>query len=183
MKEGYHNKSQRVRKVQIGPPYLYSKKISGGQLEEGQGVVHHVQWEHHQSYLLHHYQNESIQGRQIQCRKDQLQVSHVEKNMVEQSSTGTATVPNSLSISRTQTIPIALIQAPYKMFQGIQVDIDNKNWCISSLDLDSAASMYQCISSTSKSSISTLSQIYVLRASNPHLQYLNWNSTRYIFFS
>ena len=29
----------------------------------------------------------SIQGSQIQCRKDQIQVSHVEKNMVEKSST------------------------------------------------------------------------------------------------
>ena len=42
-------------------------------------------------------QNASIQGRQIQCRKDQMQVSHVEKNMVEQSST----VPNSQSIRST----------------------------------------------------------------------------------
>ena len=63
------------------------KQISGGQLEEGHGVVHHVQQEHHQSYLLHYYQNVSINVRQIQCRKDQMQVSHVDKNMVEQSST------------------------------------------------------------------------------------------------
>ena len=71
------------------PPYLSSKKNSGGQREEGHGVVHHVQWEHYQSYLLHHDQNANIQGRQIQWRKDQVQVSHVEKNMVEveQSST------------------------------------------------------------------------------------------------
>ena len=47
--------------------------------------------------LLHHYQNASIQGRQIQCRKDQMQVSHVNKNMVEQSST----VPFSQSIRST----------------------------------------------------------------------------------
>ena len=59
----------------------------GGQQEEGQGIDHHIQYEHHQSYLLHHYQNASIQGRQIQCRKDQMHVSHVDKNMVEQSST------------------------------------------------------------------------------------------------
>ena len=72
-------------------------KISGVQREEGHGVVHHVQWEHHQSYLLHHYRNASIQGRQIQCRKDQMKVCHVEKNMVEQSST----VPNSQSIRST----------------------------------------------------------------------------------
>ena len=45
----------------------------------------------HQPYLLHHYQNARIKGTQSQCRKDQMQVSHVEKNMVEQSST----VPNS----------------------------------------------------------------------------------------
>ena len=49
-----------------------AKQISGGQREEGHGVVHHVQGEHHQTYLLHHYQNASIQGRQIQCRMDQL---------------------------------------------------------------------------------------------------------------
>ena len=49
-----------------------TKEIPGGQREEGHGVVHHVQGEHHQTYLLHHYQNASIQGRQIQCRMDQL---------------------------------------------------------------------------------------------------------------
>ena len=49
-----------------------AKQISGGQREEGHGVVHHVQGEHHQTYLLHHYQNASIQGGQIQCRMDQL---------------------------------------------------------------------------------------------------------------
>ena len=40
-----------------------------------------------QSYLLHHFKNASIQGRQIQYRKDQIQVYHVVKNIVEQSST------------------------------------------------------------------------------------------------
>ena len=65
MKEGSHIKSQRVRKVQNGPTYLSSKK-TGGQQEEGHGVVHHVQGEHHQSYLLHHYQNAIIQIRQMQ---------------------------------------------------------------------------------------------------------------------
>ena len=79
------------------PPTFPAINNSGGQQEEGHGVVHHVQWDHHQSYLLHHYQNASIQGRQIQCRKDQMQVSHVEKNMVEQSST----VPKSQSIRST----------------------------------------------------------------------------------
>ena len=77
MKEGSPNKPQRVRKVQSGPPYLSSQKISGGQQEEGHGVVHRVQWEHHQSYLLHHYQNASIHVRQIQFRKDHMQVYHV----------------------------------------------------------------------------------------------------------
>ena len=40
--------------------------------------------EHHQSYLLHHYQNARIQGRRTQCKKNQMQVSHGDKNMVEQ---------------------------------------------------------------------------------------------------
>ena len=38
-------------------------------------------------YLLHHYQNASFQDRQIQCRMDQILVSHVDKDMVEQSHT------------------------------------------------------------------------------------------------
>ena len=42
MKEGSHNKTQRVRKVQNGPPTC-AANISGGQREEGHGVVHHVQ--------------------------------------------------------------------------------------------------------------------------------------------
>ena len=54
------------------PPTCPAKIISGGQQEEGHGVVYHVQLEHYQSFLLHHYQNASIQGRQIQCRKDQV---------------------------------------------------------------------------------------------------------------
>ena len=74
-------------------PTCHAKNI-GVQQEEGHGVDHHVQWEHDQSYMLHHYQNASIQGRQIQCRKDEMQVSHVEKNIVEQSST----VPNCQSL-------------------------------------------------------------------------------------
>ena len=39
MKEG----SQKKRKVQNSPPYLSIKNKSGGQQEEGHGVVHHVQ--------------------------------------------------------------------------------------------------------------------------------------------
>ena len=64
------------------PSTCQTNEITGGQQEEGHGVVHHVQWEHHQSYLLHHYQNASIQDRQIQCRKDQMEVSNVEKDML-----------------------------------------------------------------------------------------------------
>ena len=52
-------------------------KISGEQQAEGHGVVHHDQGEHHQTYLLHHYQNASIQGKQNHCRKDQVQFTHV----------------------------------------------------------------------------------------------------------
>ena len=77
----------------MDPPTCPAKKNLGGQRQEGHGVVHLV----HQSYLLHHYQNASIQGRQSYCREDQMQVSHVEKNMVEQSST----VPNSQYIRST----------------------------------------------------------------------------------
>ena len=58
------------------PSTCPAKQISGGQQEEGFGVVHQVQEEHHQTYLLHHYQNATIQDRQIQCRKDQTQVSY-----------------------------------------------------------------------------------------------------------
>ena len=43
------------------------KKIPAGQQAEGHGVVHHGQGEHHETYLLHNYQNASIQDRQIQC--------------------------------------------------------------------------------------------------------------------
>ena len=64
------------------PSTCPAKQISGGQQEEGHGVVHHVQGEHHQSYWLHQYQNASIQDRQIQCRKDQMEVSNVDKDMV-----------------------------------------------------------------------------------------------------
>ena len=69
------------------PNVLEWSSLLGGQQEERLGEVHHVQGEHHQSYLLHHYQNASILDRQIQCMKFQLQVSHVKKGMVEQSHT------------------------------------------------------------------------------------------------
>ena len=82
----------------MAPPTCPAKIFSGGQQEEGYGVVHHVQWEHYQSYFLHHYQNASVQGRQIQRRKDQMQVNKMQKMVeVEQSSID----PNSQSIRRT----------------------------------------------------------------------------------
>merc|ERR1719323_3060054 len=49
MKEESHKKVQKIRMVQNGPLYLSVKKNSGGQREEGHGVVHHLQQEHHQS--------------------------------------------------------------------------------------------------------------------------------------
>ena len=78
---------------------LVGAKNSGGQQEEEHGVVIQLQPEHHQSYLMHYYQNATIQNRQIQCRKDQMQVSYVEKNMVEVEQS--STVPNSQSIRST----------------------------------------------------------------------------------
>ena len=70
------------------PSTCPAKQISGGQREEGHGVVHHVQGEQLQTYLSPLSNGgASIQCRQIQCRKDQMQVSHVDKIMVEQSST------------------------------------------------------------------------------------------------
>ena len=54
------------------PSTCPAKKIPAGQQEEGHGVVHHGQEEHHQPYLLHHYQNASIQDKQVQCRMDQM---------------------------------------------------------------------------------------------------------------
>ena len=44
------------------PSTCQKNEITGAQQEEGHGVVHHVQWEHHQSYLLHPYQNARIQS-------------------------------------------------------------------------------------------------------------------------
>ena len=39
----------KVSNFQHGPIYLSIKKNSGGQQEEGHGVVHHLQQEHYQS--------------------------------------------------------------------------------------------------------------------------------------
>ena len=38
-------------------PTCLPKKNLGGQREEEHGVVHQLQREHHQSYLMQHYQN------------------------------------------------------------------------------------------------------------------------------
>ena len=54
------------------PSTCPAKIFSGGQREEGNEVEHHVQGEHHQTYLLHHNQNASILDRQIQCKMDQM---------------------------------------------------------------------------------------------------------------
>ena len=51
MKDESHNKTQRVREVQNGLPYLSGKNISGGQQEQGHGVLHHVQGQHHHQHL------------------------------------------------------------------------------------------------------------------------------------
>ena len=48
MKEGSHKKVKKNKKV---------SEFLGGQQEEGHGVVHHLQQEHHQSHLMHHFQN------------------------------------------------------------------------------------------------------------------------------
>ena len=42
------------------PSTYPANKNSGGQREEGHGVVHHVQGEHHQSSLLDHYKNANL---------------------------------------------------------------------------------------------------------------------------
>ena len=60
MKEGSHDQTQRVKLTQNGPLYLSSQNNSDGQQEEGHGVVHHVQGEHHQTSILHLFQNASI---------------------------------------------------------------------------------------------------------------------------
>ena len=41
-------------------PFTCLPKIPAGQQEEGHGVVHHGQEEHHQPYLLRYYQNDLI---------------------------------------------------------------------------------------------------------------------------
>ena len=52
------------------PLYLSTQNMLGGQQDGGCRVVYHVQREHHQSYLWHHYQNQSIQDRHIYSVQD-----------------------------------------------------------------------------------------------------------------
>ena len=61
---------QRLRTSQNGPLYISTQNMSGSQQEEGCRVFYLVQREHHQSYLWHHHQNESIQDRQIYSVQD-----------------------------------------------------------------------------------------------------------------
>ena len=53
---------QKTSENKNGPEWstllVHQKKNSVGQQEEGHGVVHHLQLEHHQSYLMNHYQND-----------------------------------------------------------------------------------------------------------------------------
>ena len=64
MKEETHKQTQTVRI--LVPSTCPAKNISSEQREEGRVVFHHVQGEHHQTYLLHYYQNVNIQNTQIQ---------------------------------------------------------------------------------------------------------------------
>ena len=64
-------------------PLKVKKKKSQADSEKRNMGIHHVQCEHYQSYLLYLYQNASIQDRQIQCRKDQMQVSNVPNSQSE----------------------------------------------------------------------------------------------------
>ena len=84
---GVLQKSSESNKVLNGSPNVSVKKISVGQQEEAHGEVHHLQQEHCQSYSMHHYQNARIQGRQMQCKKDQMHVSKKDTPIVEQSNT------------------------------------------------------------------------------------------------
>ena len=59
-------------------PTSVNKKFQVYSKRKDMGVVQHLQQEHHQSYLLH-YQYASIQGRQIQCRKDSVQNSNKDR--------------------------------------------------------------------------------------------------------
>ena len=58
------------------PSTCPAKQILGGKQEEGHGVVHQVQEEHHQTYLLHYYQNANIQDRQIKVSHDMVEQFH-----------------------------------------------------------------------------------------------------------
>ena len=94
------SESKKVSELSL---LLVCQKKSLRHEKEEHGIAQHLQQEHNQSYLMHHYQKASIQGRQIQCRKDQIHIFNKDMNMVEQSST----VPSSLSTSSTKSIPWA----------------------------------------------------------------------------
>ena len=54
MKEGSHKKNSKSKNVlEWSPLLVHQKKNSAGQWKEEHQVVHHVQGEHHKSYLLH----------------------------------------------------------------------------------------------------------------------------------
>ena len=87
MKEGSH-KNSKIKKVSERSSLLVRmslQKNSGGQLG-GQGEEGHVRTSSNINLTCC---TASREGRQIQFRKDQIQiqVSHVDKNIVEQSST------------------------------------------------------------------------------------------------
>ena len=44
------------------PPTGWAKKISGGQQEEGHGLVHHVQGKHHQSSMFDDNKKANLKG-------------------------------------------------------------------------------------------------------------------------
>ena len=81
------------------------------------------------------YQNSSIQGTQIQIRKDQMEVSHAEKNMVEQSST----VPYSQSIICKEYLNHTLgltLSTPGLVIRYLGLDLfDPRSSCLLSLYL------------------------------------------------
>ena len=53
-----------------GPkPLAPNPKLWGLGLTEGHGKVHHGQGEHHQTYLLHHYQNAASRSEKFSTRR------------------------------------------------------------------------------------------------------------------
>ena len=66
-------------------PSTCSAQKTGGQQEEGHEVVHHVQGEHHQTYLLQTPLSKCQHPGWTYSVQDGPKVSHVDKDMVEQS--------------------------------------------------------------------------------------------------